>query len=351
MFYKRFLRIVASIMILVLCTTAANVLSVHNTEILSVNTDSFYNEPFDSLDYVVIGSSATLGDILPNVIWNESKLAGNNISSNGADSRIYKSMLKEVVCTQPNALIIVDIDGFTQDFVEKRDPTNIWIDSMNHNENWKETIKELDKENWEEHYFPIIRYHETLMSPGMVYYAIKGVIDYDIKKITSCTKGANTLGNSVRVPKNEIENFVCLENFISRPIELDDGQENVLYEFLDICQDLKIKNVLFIDCPKGFGSQDKYEQIVQKENKVKYCSDIIISHGFDVLCYSELYNPLAICKDDFSDGYHLNEQGAIKFSKFLANYLLENYKFANKSQKIIDSWEKSTAQANNKYNM
>ena len=59
----------------------------------------------------------------------------------------------------------------------------------------------------------------------------------------------------------------------------------------------------------------------------------------------------AICKDDFSDGYHLNEQGAIKFSKFLANYLLENYKFTNKSQKIIDSWENLTAIAYEKYNM
>lgn len=351
MFYKRFLRILASIMILVLCTTAANVLSVHNTDILSVNTDSFYNEPFDSLDYVVIGSSATLEDIFPSVIYEETKITGNNISSNGADSRIYKSMLKEIVCSQPNVLIIVDIDGFTQDFGNERVPNNIWIDSMNHNENWKEIIDELDKEYWLEHYFPIIRYHKMFMSPGNVYYAIRGVIEYDINRTTSCFKGSNSLGNTVRMTENEIENFVCLEKCISQPTVLDDGQENVLYEFLDICQELKIKNVLFIDCPKGYGNKEKYKQIANRENRTKYCSKIINTYGFEVLCYSELDNPIPLNRDDFSDSYHLTEQGAIKFSKYLANYLSENYNFSDKTQEIIDNWEISTAKAYKKYNM
>ncbi|MGN0005878.1 MAG: hypothetical protein ACI37Z_07895 [Candidatus Gastranaerophilaceae bacterium] len=351
MFFKRFLRILASVMILVLCTTVANVLSVHNTEILSVNTDSFYNEPLDSLDYVVIGSSATLENIFPSVIYEETKITGNNISSYGADSRIYKSMLREIVCTQPNALIIVDIDGFTQDFGNERVPINIWIDSMNHNENWKETINELDKEYWFEHYFPIIRYHKMLMSPGNVYYAIRAVIEYDINRTTNCFKGSNSSGNTIRIRKNEIENFVCLENFISQPIELDEGQENVLYEFLEICQELKIKNVLFIDCPKGYGNIKKYEQLANRENRTNYCSKIINSYGFEVLCYSELDNPISLKRDDFLDSYHLTEKGAIKFSKYLANYLSENYIFSDKTRDIMDSWENSTAIAYKKYNM
>lgn len=102
--FKRFLRIISCVLIVVLVVSGAGLFCNHPDLLIEGTINSFYNEENDSLDYVLIGASAALNDASPTVIWQKSKLAGNNFSVNGCHSDIYVSVLKESLSKQKNAL-------------------------------------------------------------------------------------------------------------------------------------------------------------------------------------------------------------------------------------------------------
>lgn len=341
---RKAIRVLVGIVVISIVLSTSTILCNYSPDLIATNIKSLYNEPSNSLDYVVIGSSATMRGISPNVIFKEYGLTGNSISVNGADSRVYEYELKEVVSTQKDVVVIVDIDGYTSPLVENRGPTNQWIDSMHKNDNWKNAVFELDKENLIEHIAPLIRYHNIFTLPGTLVSSVKSFIHYGVNREINVERGCILAGNNAKINSNMV-----LLNECNKVENLDYGQEENLLQFLNLCKKLDLKDVVFVSMPKAFSDEEKENELLIREAKSNYCKEIIESNGYSLIDYDHYSKDCSLNSEDFTDSYHMDINGACKFSKWLGEYLSTHYDFKDKNQEVIDSWNESSKLCYEKY--
>lgn len=341
---KRIIRVLSSVFLIAVVIFSANTFCMNNQEFINIGVKSLSNEEKNTMDYVVIGSSASHADLFPTVIWKEYNITGHLLCVNSADSRVYKSMCNEKNINQDDALLIIDMDGFTQGLSEDIYPTSTWIDVESKTSYWLKDIRDLDGGHYIEHLFPIIKYHNYLLAPNGVIASVKNTLYYDIYKKTDFMKGASNLKNKKRLSVKEMN---ALKTYNQRAYVFNNSfkeQEDILTDFLDFCNVLGVRAV-FVDFPKAYNDKKKYEMIEKKENASIYFKRIIEKYGQHYVNYSYLNNPCKLDKNDFVDSYHLNQSGAIKFSNWFGEYLLNNFSFEKKEKSIIDMWDKATRQA------
>lgn len=346
--FKRFLRIISCVLVVVLVVSGAGLFCNHPDNLVENTINSYYNEQKNSLDYVIVGASAALNDVSPTVIWQKSSLAGNVFCVNGCHSKIYTSLLKEAVSRQKDALFVIDMDAFSYDTTatDQYDSTSNWIDLMPRNKNWLETIKKCDSENTLEHLFPILKYH-----------------CYSTKAYTYLSQTKKSLTNNhpdplkgwdivtdIRIEQNQIDSLKLIDSNTLSPTALEKELETNLYETLDYCKDNNL-NVVFVDYPKAYFNAERQARISRTEQNLLACEKVIRQYGYDVLNYNKLDNPAALTKADFVDSYHLNKDGAVKLSTFLADYLAENYTFKSHTAQFTDSWDKTAREVCKAYNL
>ena len=340
---KRALRISLTVLFLLAAMIGASILSVHPDVLLEKTLHSFYNEENDSLDYVVLGASATQCGIYPAVIYRERSVTGNCLCVNGGDAKIYLSMLKELLSKQSSPLVIVDLDGFTEYQPVEEYPSSIfWMDSMKRNRNHFETVLRVDPDHALERFFPLIRYHKNLLEPDEWFW-----FSYYLcfKHETDPMKGAWYLDYD-RLPPEEMQELRLLEAVTGGESEpLPQTSEELLIEFLEYCKAQKLKNVLFLDMPKAYTSEESREKILSIEKQSAYCQTIVERYGYSVFNYNLLENPASLSPSDFADRMHLNADGAIRFSAYFAEYLRTNYDFSPCGPEQADRWNEQTEQA------
>lgn len=318
---SRLFRVISSVLtILVIVEGALCIFSNYPRVDYTEGLNSFYNEEENSLDYVVIGSSATLRGIAPHIIENKYGLKGCNISIIGASPELYLEVLEEVIKYQKNPLIIVDMD----EFVAKPDDAGIeaekyWLNLKKRDNQWLSSVL-LKDNNAVEYLFPIIKYHKNITrfytSIKTSYKGLKMKMFND----TNPLKGTK-LEKGIHVNKFD---KVYSGQYKERTIEDYNRQE--LISFLESCKNNNISNVVFVNCPKLF-SDDFSDFIEEMEITSNYYSPIIESYGYDYFSYSKTDNILGLTHEDFFDTFHLNESGANKFSQYLGKYiLLKNFK-------------------------
>lgn len=336
-------RIVASVLVIALLVINAWFLCCTPHDRVLDSVCSFYNEDKDSLDYVVMGASALQYDILPTEVYKNCGAIGADLCVIGAHSEIYISMLKEVLDNQKNAVIFVDLDGYIYNGNNTEfNATNYWIDTMRKNDNWKQTINELDYDNRLEHYVPFINYHKNV--PKFFYYSSARWYQLFGKEPLDM-RGATYL-NWDRLEEEEMDRLVPYEG-TKRERPIDKEVEERLYAFLDYCKDNDVKDVVFCDFPKAYCDKAKRHSIALQEQKSLYCAKIIKGYGYDVINFNNV--DCGLVKEDFADSYHLKHSGGIKTSRYLADYISNKYEFSKKDQATIDAWDKSFEVVNQKY--
>lgn len=285
-------------------------------------TKAFYSEEKDSLDYVVIGSSAAMFAISPLEIYRDTKLKGYNLSMEALISDVYCSMLCEAIERQKNAVIIVDIDGFLQEDSSYEDKTSafFWISSMNHNVNFLRTIIELDKENAAEYLFPVSKYHKNLTSNGY----LKSVLSHNENNFYLDSKGFdNRQDDLYRFNEYNPEKITVYSINTDETVELENVSNYYLHHFLDICKTKGLDNVIFVRFPKSGMTEEDYNKQFDKAKNSNYIKQEVESYGYKMLDYLSMGNPASIKVEEFLDKAHLHIDGAIKFSHFLEDYLVE----------------------------
>lgn len=352
-FKDRMKRIITSFLAISVVLGTSTILCDYTRKVQNNTVKSFYCEPQDSLDYVIIGASAAQCDIFPAVIWKEHGIAGHSLCLDGLDSRLYVSMLKEVLKTQRNAVIIVDMDGFTGDHEEDYyGPTDFWLHTMKHNKNWFDLVKQQNFENQLECFIPVIKYHKKLLVISTVYNSLKDKINYGIKKRPNPMRGANNLANEIRISEDE-RNHLVNYNYLSNATEsLTELNEKYFVEFLDYCKNNNLKNVLFVNCPKGYFDNETFENKDKVSKRTNYCKKIISDYGYDVYDYFCDENGANLGSNDYCDTAHLNNKGATKFSIYFGNYLSNKYEFNGiRTQENIEYWDSATeiAYSNNSF--
>lgn len=342
---KRILAFILSAIAVVLSLTVCSVVCNHPSEDIENTISSFYREPVGSLDVVMIGSSAAGTDFFPSVLWKEEKITSYCLFIDGCTADIYTSVLKEVISRQPQATILVDVDGLIaeDDFENEKAPIRFWVDSMPKNRNWYETINKLCFDTRWERYFPFSRYHRNMTSLYTYIPLTYRLLKKEILDIRDPMKGA--VANNVK----SAEALLSLNIKDLAPAPLTAAKEKYFDELIGFCKENSLENVMFVDLPKKYLGEEKQRRNTIYGQRTLYIRQEVEKYGYTLYSYNELDNPAYLKTDDYANSLHLSKSGGIKFSKYFAGYLINTIELKEKSEELILQWDNDTKNALSDY--
>ena len=287
----------------------------------------FYSEPKDSLDAVMIGASTVHAFWQPALAWADHGIAVYSLSVDSMRVQSYLYMLTEAHRRQPHALYIVNLNSIKSTKITDVDihrTTNLIPFSYNK----LKMINNLANEagyKWLEQlqfYFPIIRFHSDW--PNLTTWEFSKSVDglkHSYKNNTFLSK-----------VEDQTEKFYISDEEAEIPPETRQIIENLL----DYCDEHQM-NVLFISVPQALGRNSQFFRILTSVKKV------IQERGYPYLDLQHAVDEMGIQpKTDFYNGGHTNVHGSIKFTEYLAQYLVDHYGFRDKrGMPGWESWDKA----------
>ena len=289
------------------------------------------HEEAEKIDVFFVGASHIFYGINPMEIWNETGISGYNLTTHQQPLWSSKLLLQYAMKHQHPKLIVLDVlmaTNFGRPLIGTEQGTNMThlaLDpvplSLQKIKGVMETGSITEKG---EMLFPIIMNHSRLQ---------QGLLTYDDFHFftgdrSHPMKGYNYTESTLWYDHPDIPGPDVLH-------ELPEGMEAVLIDFIEFCRNEKLP-LLFIKTPI-IGNEELYEQI----NNI---GKIAEKYEVPFLDFNQLYDELKMDGYvDFADTGHLNVHGAKKVSRYLADYIRENYDLADhRGDPAYDSWEKSS---------
>lgn len=300
--------------------------------------NEFYEEPRNSWDGVVLGTSCIDRGWVPPLAWNEYGMTVYNMATNGQPTILCTGLLEEIRKTQDVKFAIIDIRGARVSCLSAKEAQIRRVtDAMKYSVNRQKLVKkildfyqefytrkevrnaigdekadrkwaELDKASL---YIPFLKYHSRWAT---------GLNEADFVKQVSDMKG---VFDNEKGPFNvkEVTDPNVVENVTT---ELLDAQKEILDELLEYGKDTDLQ-LLFVSMPVFTGKEKQGEL----NSLIRYLEE----KNATVLNFNteEMYEEVGLnFSEDFYNKHHMNSRGAMKFTKYLAGYLKENYDFEDK---------------------
>lgn len=285
----------------------------------------FYGEEEKSLNVVTIGSSAIYRYFNNPYLFKEYNLTSYNFASPQQPITIMENVIDEIKKTQNPEVLIIETRPFNVEEGYKFDETRLKVvtDNMPYSIN---RLKAVHKhaDTFEEllpYYFDIISYHDNWE-------------EFDVENF-------NFIDNKEKHPlKGWSINTAVKVQANPREVNLTDKlpisgtAEEILKEVLTKCKEEKIP-VLFVATP--------YELSEDEQKRNNTIAAIIKEYGFDFLDCNLYNEEIGLnYQTDFYNRLHTNVVGAEKVTKFIAEYLIENYEFdTNHNKAVVKEWDKA----------
>lgn len=325
MMKKNLLRAVAFILLFVLCfLPVSRIFSQPEDKRNYQWIAGFYEEPEESLDAVYIGSSNCYSFWNPLIAWESHGITVYPYSCNDQPFAATAHLITEVRKTQPDALIIVNVNSL-RDTVINENNMHYLLDNMPFSVNKLMLTKHLCREagyslsDSMEYYLPIIRYHERWSELE------QNDFDFSFNGL----KGASAYYSHLQ----NIEDITDLYHTSTESVAPDPSVQTLLEDLLDYCDENQV-NILFVTVPRAERAEDT-------PGVFRYLNEMIESRGYPVLDMMDKLDEIGMeTYRDYYNDHHTNIHGSIKFTRYLADYLVENYGFQNKhGQELYSSWE------------
>ncbi len=313
------------------------------SKIFSIDTDkyeyslitSIYNEPSDSLDAVYIGSSNCYYYWNSLAAFEEYGITVMPFASGSQSITVAEYMITEAKKNHPNALFIVNINTMENDGVMDDTSMHYLLDNMPFSVNklkitkYLTDIAGLSFSESLEYYLPIIRYHSAWdelsaanFGNSWVDYKNSATASKYLKRITDISGGYKTTDEET---------------------ELTDFMYNSIIDLLDFCDNEKL-NIVFVTVPQARADIEEVKQY----NAI---NSLISSRGYQVV---DLLNSIELTdldtETDFYNSRHTNIHGSLKFTHYLAEYLVENFNFTDKrNDPEYASWSVALEKYTKKY--
>ena len=296
-----------------------------NADFTYQGVKGFYAEKANSLDAVYFGTSNVHSFWQPPLAWKDHGIAVYSFSVDAQPVKALPYMLEEAHKTQPQALFIINLNRIVMmhptkvTYVDIHRSTNYMPFSLNkmkmiHNLANAAGFKGLDQL---EFYFPIIRFHSSW--PEME--------EWKFTRTFNGLKHALTMGKYL----NGIVSMKGKYTLTEETAELTSDQIQVLGDLLDFCDRKQLK-VLFVGVPQAWGKDNNFYK------RLNTAEQIIRDRGYDYFDGVAEADEIGIRLDtDFYNFKHINVHGSIKFTEYLAQYLIDNYGFSDK--RGLDGWE------------
>ena len=293
------------------------------------NQRGLYLEQKNSLDAVYIGSSNVHYFWSPPVAWASHGITVWSFSNNAQPIHAIKYLLTEARKLQPNALYIINVNGFKEAWVNIASfhsttdyiPISLNKVRMIYRLAQQRAFSEFSALEKMEFFLPIIRFHSRWSSLGSWVFT------------NPCRKGCTPWAGFLHLVTNLSKCYTSTENKIG----LTSTVNETLRELLDYCDAKKLK-VLFVEVPQALE-----ESSLARLNTVEATLKL---RGYPVLNLLKDVSIMGIqSTTDYYDAWHLNIHGSLKFTEYLSRYLIEHYGFKDKrGQPGWESWDESIEQ-------
>lgn len=283
----------------------------------------FYEEPDDSLDAVYVSSSTAYAYWNSLVAWDQYGIAVYPYTSNSQHFITTEYLIREIRKTQPDALFIVNtntIDNGRMSVEKFHHLLDYMPLSLNKLQLTHYLVKTagLDWESALELYVPLYRYHDRWSDLRVT----------DLKYRVDGLKGASAYNTYLKTITDVSDTYT----YVDGREPLVEYISEAAVSLMDYCEKENVR-ILFVTVPR-----------VETEQRVKELNELnamLEARGFDTL---NLLEQPELCgldlKQDFYNKGHTNVHGSIKYTKYLAEYLIAHYGFTNKhGDETYASWD------------
>lgn len=272
--------------------------------------DTFHEYPEQSLDVIVYGSSHPWNAVNTNQMYEEYGIEAYNYGCFWQQLNTTKLFLEDSLRTQSPKIALIEtyrVDDVIYD--ADMDGEVYYTKAISDFEGRREYLKQCFQDNklrYLSYYVPFVAFHENWMNIGIKDLAIKKVNNMDYHN-----RGYRNSANA--------ENVVIDRNHLSSQKALPEDSLKTLDNIMNICNERNIKVIFFV---VPFAEEDYcYGEAMKRyaaENNSVYID------FFDIM------DEIGISEDtDFADIGHLNLSGANKVTKYLSEYILDNYETVN----------------------
>ncbi|MCQ2456211.1 MAG: fibronectin type III domain-containing protein [Clostridia bacterium] len=308
---------------------------IHAIDSIFTNTDfriyqtmtAFYDEPDDKLDGVYIGSSTTYAFWQPNTAWDHYGITVIPLSIPDMPAASLKYMIKEGRKTQPDALYIINLNSF-RSAVPDTNHFHFMTDFMKFSLNKIDMVNDLGKRSDIEWYdrleflFPVIRFHSNWSN------LYKDAVTPE----PDLLKG----GVHYSTYLSYVKDVTGMYNYSEETSEIDAEKADILEGLLSYCEEDDV-NVLFILAPQADLNDESHAEL----NAIAKVTE---ERGFPTLNLVNKIDEIGLDTTlDFYNGKHTNIHGSLKFTKYLCEYLTENYDFEDKrGREEYSDWDEAS---------
>lgn len=266
------------------------------------------------LDMIYVGGSSVFTYWEPLKAWNDCGFTSYVYATNSLQSDGTEFYIKEALKTQNPKLFVVELRAFTDFDPEIYEPAlrngsdSMDWDSINR---WKYISSYLTHHPADENtdvlsfYFDIAKYHTNY---SRLSYSLSW--EYRDNKAVCDNKGFEWIDayDSLDEP---------VDYMTEERVEIPSENIELLNRLLDYCDKQNLQ-VLFVVAPKSVSAEEMGEYNTMK--------DIIEERGYRFFNVNEHYDEMSIdFSTDFYNGHHVNCYGAEKYTRFLEEYIIDNY--------------------------
>lgn len=159
------LRVIAFLLIVALVYGALTRLLTINNATEQQYIRSFYLEPKNSLDVMILGASETFTDYCAPLAWQHAGFTSYPLAVSAAQGTLYASMLRESAKRQNPSVYVVEVNGFLYTEAERDElgtaATREWLDTLPLSRNKVQAIDECVQGDRLSYYVPLLKYHDN----------------------------------------------------------------------------------------------------------------------------------------------------------------------------------------------
>ena len=289
-----------------------------------------YETP-EQIDVFFIGASHIFFGVNPMEIWNETGIAGYNLTTHQQPLWSSKLLLQHALKHQHPKLIVLDVlmaTNFARPVLKTEQGTNMThlaLDPVPLSIQKIRGVLETDSITEKgEILLPVILNHSRLQ---------QGLLDYNDFHFFSGDRSHPMKGY------NYTEYIIPFDRPAEVPPdfthELPGDMEAVLVDFIEFCSRENLP-LLLIKTPL-VGNEELYAQI-------NYIGKLAEQRGIPFIDFNHLYDEIGMdFSEDFADSGHLNVRGAGKVSGYLSEYLKTHYDLPDhRDNTAYASWDRAS---------
>lgn len=329
---KTALRVIAFLLVAALIYDGLTRLLAVNDATEQQYVRSFYLEPKNSVDVIILGASETFTDYCAPLAWQHAGFTSYPLAVSAAQGTFYASMLREAAKRQTPGVYVVEVNGFlyTAEEREKLSKAALhkWFDTLPLSADKIQAVRQCVPEGERSvYYLPMLKYHVFWERTG------------EIRRSLSQQQQTRSVGYSYTKPFLSISMFLTETDEIPvRQQELDAFNEQSLRAFCETAKELGVKNVLFARFP--------HRTVIENNDAVfAKLESVVQEYGYDFVNFDTQMDAIGLDPlSDFANAEHLNVFGAEKFTPYLADYLAARYDLnATHTEKVTAEWERCAA--------